>query len=691
MKEQNELDLALLARVNDTYRAALVDSPKAREWLIAQGIRDCALLERFSLGFAPGTIKKILPQEPKVRRALRGLGILTGPGRGREHLAGCVILPLFDPAGRVVELVGFPTAGGSVRTAGMRGALFNWPAMKSHSEVRLLSDALRALSEVAGGEEAVIALPDGEWTEITEKTFQELAPHRVLIDEPRLRKEVAPHLLRLGIGRNAAPKGSESPAEIENGFAAQFGKRRYVVQAVSRENPRHLRALLRAVGRTPGRFHLDALDLYSSRERTTFVREASLLFGEDSTLIEADLGRVISMAEEHLARTPGSDTVEVGEEARREAMEMLRDPNLLDRILKDFEGVGLVGEKLSKLAGYLVAISRKMEDPLSLLILSRSAAGKSTLAYAVASLVPSEDVIRLTRMTGQALFYQKNKTLRHKLLVVEEESGVTQAAYPLRVLQSAKELAVATPGGFHVIEGPVAVIVTTTSSDLNDETKSRFLVVSVDESRGQTRAIQESQRKREAGARTPREEIRKRHHALQRCLRPMKVVNPYAEALRFPDDRLASRREHPKYLALIRVVTFLRQYQRKEVDGAIRVELEDIEVAHRLADELLGQSLEDLSPPARKLLEEIHRWKRRGLFTRRELRAHLAWGTTQLWMYLKELADHEWLIDRGGKPKTYELAWDGREGRVMLGLSSIGEIRARFGRDSGRFGKVRKR
>jgi len=95
-----------------------------------------------------------------------------------------------------------------------------------------------------------------------------------------------------------------------------------------------------------------------------------------------------------------------------------------------------------------------MDDPLSILILSRSAAGKSTIAEAVAALVPPEDVVRLTRLTGQSLFYQKSQSIRHKLLVVEEESGVSDAAYALRILQSAKRLAVQTPTGSHEVEGP---------------------------------------------------------------------------------------------------------------------------------------------------------------------------------------------------------------------------------------------
>jgi hypothetical protein len=591
-----------------------------------------------------------------------------------------------DTTGRVVELVGYPLEGGPPRRAGMAGGIWNWAAMKAHAEVRLLDDPIKAISEVSRGDEAVIAIVGDEWTDLTETTFRELAPHRVIVENPRRRKAVAEGLKRFGIGTGDSEPQAPSPeGPIENGFAARFGRRRYIVQAVTQDNPRHLRGLVRAVGQTPGRFHLDALDLYSSRDRAAFVREAALLFGEDSALAEADLAKLISMAEDHLRRRPGSDTVEVGEEARKDAQDFLRDRRLFDLILEDFERLGLVGERENKIAGYLVACSRKMDDPLSMLLLSRSAAGKSTLADAVASMVPSEDVVRLTRLTGQALFYGK-ESIRHKLLVVEEESGVSDAAYAIRVLQSAKRLAVATPQGSYEVEGPVSVIVTTTSSDLNDETRSRFLVVSVDESREQTRAIQEAQRKREAGDAPPREEILRRHHAIQRCLRPLKVINPYAPRLTFPDHRLSTRREHSKYLGLIRAVAFLRQYQREEEDGTIRVELEDIDTAHKLADAILGQDLEDLSPPARRLLEAIHAWKPKGPFTRREACRALGWPWVQVWTYTKELVTQEWLLPQGVRPQRLQLAWDGRDGRVCLGLRPIKEIQGDIGLKSGRIG-----
>ena len=38
-------------------------------------------------------------------------------------------------------------------------------------------------------------------------------------------------------------------------------------------------------------------------------------------------------------------------------------PELLDRILADFETCGLVGEATNKLVGYLAAVSRKLDRP----------------------------------------------------------------------------------------------------------------------------------------------------------------------------------------------------------------------------------------------------------------------------------------------------------------------------------------
>src|SRR5882724_9154538 len=81
-------------------------------------------------------------------------------------------------------------------------------------------------------------------------------------------------------------------------------------------------------------------------------------------------------------------------------------PRLTECIVEDFRKCGLVGEPAMVLTAYLAAISRKLSEPLAVLIVARSGAGKSALQDALCAFVPPEEAVRVTRLTGQALFYK---------------------------------------------------------------------------------------------------------------------------------------------------------------------------------------------------------------------------------------------------------------------------------------------
>ena len=97
---------------------------------------------------------------------------------------------------------------------------------------------------------------------------------------------------------------------------------------------------------------------------------------------------------------------------KAEALKLGRHPDLAGEILRDMEKLGLVGEATNKLIGYLVMTSRKMDDPLALLILSGSGAGKSLLQDTLLALCPDEDLIKLTSLTDRALFYKGEDSLQ---------------------------------------------------------------------------------------------------------------------------------------------------------------------------------------------------------------------------------------------------------------------------------------
>ena len=407
------------------------------------------------------------------------------------------------------------------------------------------------------------------------------------------------------------------------------------------------------------------------------------------------------------------------------ALAYLRAPKLLDRILADFERCGLVGEETNKLVAYLAAVSRKLANPLAVLVQSSSAAGKTSLMDAVLAFAPEEDRVRYSALTGQALFYMGEKSLKHRILAISEEEGASRASYALKLLQSDGELTIASTAkdadtGNMVtqeyrVEGPVMLFLTTTAISIDEELMNRCLVLSVDEGRAQTEAIHRLQRQKRTlqglMARAAKDEIVALHRNAQRLLRPLAVVNPYADKLSFLSDKTRTRRDHEKYLTLIDAIALLHQHQRdvkKIVAGTgtsagigtsearvieyIEVTLDDIEAANRLAHEVLGRSTDELPPQTRALLAGIASMvKERSQaqviarseirFTRRELREIADMSDTQLKVHLARLVELEYLLTHRaerGQGHVYELLYDGGGGAEphLSGLIDVAKLAA---------------
>ncbi|MGH9592563.1 MAG: hypothetical protein ACRD5L_05685, partial [Bryobacteraceae bacterium] len=470
-----------------------------------------------------------------------------------------------------------------------------------------------------------------------------------------------------------------------------------------------LKATVRAIGEQ-GRFAIDTVDFYLSRSRRGFMCEAARLFRETVEMIEGDLNRLIVQLETYAQNKAVANVALplVSDADQAEALKLGRAPDLAGEILRDMERLGMMGEASNKLIGYLVMTSRKLADPLSLLILSGSGAGKSHLQDTVLSLCPDEDLIKLTSLTDRALFYKGEDSLKHKVLAVEELAGAQGADYAIRNLISAKKLVIestvknALTGKLetqvNTVYGPTTVFETTTNPRTDAETRSRFILISVDESLEQTRAILQAQRQSHTldgwRQRQARAGIVRRHHALQRLLKPVAVVNPFEPLLSYPDEQLLVRRDHPKYLHLILAVTFLHQFQRPikhdaVVGDYIETTLDDIAIANDLAHQLFGHSLDDLSRPSRQLLQLIGDYvcKKAGggplekaTFTRRELREAFKWGDTRLRIHLDELAEMEYLAPltgRFGQTYHYRLLDTPTDepGRFLAGLKSVEQLR----------------
>jgi DNA primase len=516
--------------------------------------------------------------------------------------------------------------------------------------------------------------------------------------------------------------GCDIQAEVKpDGVIIQLEDRQWRIRGMSKNMSYEILRVNARVSKAD-KLYLDNLDIYSARHRLTFVKQAAAELEVDEELIKKDLGKLLlkleTLQDEQIKQTlePKNKEVVLDEKEKQEALALLKAPDLLDRILQDFKSCGVVGEETNKLVGYLAAVSRKLESPLAIIIQSSSAAGKTWLMESVLNFVPEEEKVKYSAMTGQSLFYMGETNLKNKILAIVEEEGAERTRYALKLLQSEGELSIASTGKDPMtgllgtkeyrVKGPVMIFSTTTNIDIDEELQNRCIILTVDESREQTRAIHQMQRARRTlegfRAKKEKEKILKLHRNSQRLLRPLFILNPYAKRLTFLDDKTRTRRDHEKYLSMIDSIAFLHQYQRQikvnpygdngKPEETVMVTIEDIELANRLANEVLGRSLDELPPPTRNLLmiidemvskecEKLNIERSEYRFSRRQVREYCGWGNTWVKMQFKQLEEMEYLIVHRGKRGLtfeYELLYDGKgkDGSLFLmGLIDIDKLR----------------
>jgi DNA primase len=478
----------------------------------------------------------------------------------------------------------------------------------------------------------------------------------------------------------AAPFASPRTTASTDEVTLALGDRQWRIRGLAKNAGLEALKVNLLVSRDGIGFHVDTLELYSARQRQQYATLAAHELCIEEQVVKRDLGTVLLRLEElqeHAAKKTADDKClrpKLSDEERQAALALLRDPRLVERVLDDLDRLGVVGERTNKLVAYLAATSRLLDEPLAVVVQAASAGGKSSLMEAVLALVPEEDRVQYSAMTGQSLFYLGEADLKHKVLAIAEDEGAERAAYALKLLQSEGQLTIAGTGKdaatgrlvtqAYRVEGPVALMLTTTAVEIDEELLNRSLVLTVDEGREQTRAIHDRQRAAQTLegvlAKHDRPALLKLHRDAQRLLRPMLVVNPFARELTFLDHATRTRRDHMKYLTIIRTIALLHQQQRPvrvvEHRGQrleyLEVSRDDVALANRICHEVLGRSLDELPPQTRALLVQLDTLVRAACerlsvaradyrFSRREVREATGLGNTQLKVHRARLVELE--------------------------------------------------
>ena len=683
MNERNIDDSFLDALEDDPFKAVcdfnaerLPASDKATSFLLSKYNITPERAHDEKIGFSDRRLGKCLPSNDskrglQLRDMLKKLGLLKTSGH--EALGGCATFPLYDEDGNVT---------------GIFGRRIDRKA-RGPKEVTVGTGTMRVSLDQN-------AAPPCNDVELTKAIASERAT-KVEKEEPTSEAKEEP-----------TPDNAPTIKIEESEVIFTCDDRRYRVRGLQKNtNPCSLKVNIMAS--RDELVHLDSLDLVKARSRASFIKAAGAELFVDVELIKRDIGKMLLQLEElreqqiAKAKSPLAKPVELSEAEINEAIKLLRDPKLLQRIVADLTACGMVGEDINKLVGYLAATSRMLKSPLAIVIQSSSSAGKTSLMDAILAMMPEEDQLRFSGITSQSLFYLQSDQIRHKILAISEDEGASRATYALKLLQSEGELR---HGGVsrdengnmvteatHV-KGPVQFMMTSTAMDIDEELVNRGLVLTVDESRNQTGDILSKQRDARMFetfvSGIAAERIQRLHQNAQRLLKPLRVFNPYASQLTFPTHKTRLRRDHQKYLTLIDTVALLHQYQREtykvEIDGKtieyINVEPSDIAVANGIAGEVLGRSLDDLSPQTRRLLMLLHEFVSRqskadGVsgdafrFTRRDVREATQWSDFQVHTHLSRLVELEYLIAHRGKRGSrfvYELLYrgEGHESQPFL-------------------------
>ena len=248
-----------------------------------------------------------------------------------------------------------------------------------------------------------------------------------------------------------------------------------------------------------------SLDLYNENQADKLIKNIAERFTLSTTYVHKAIGNLINTVEDYRLQQIDSNKLKstsnkptLSKEEITAAETFLKQQNLLQQTNDCIGKSGVIGEETNRLIMYLVFTSRKTNRPLHIISFGSSGVGKSHLQEKVGELIPTEDKIELTSVTGNAFYYYVDDDLGHKLILIEDYDGVFAALYPIRELQSkqkiSKTITVRDRSGntrtLHLtVKGPVSIGGCTTSEHIYEDNANRSFLIYLDESEAQDERV----------------------------------------------------------------------------------------------------------------------------------------------------------------------------------------------------------
>ncbi len=417
------------------------------------------------------------------------------------------------------------------------------------------------------------------------------------------------------------------------------------------------------------------IDLYDSKQVEKTVQEANEYLQLHKSILEKDIYQLTeyldtyreTLINSNLQSTTETETpiYQLTTLEKNKALELANDTNLIEKIKEKLTHTGIVGEEENKTFLFVIAVSHIQENPLNALIQGSSGSGKTNLLKGIYKIIPEENKKIYSRCSEKMLYNVPKYYFKNKLICFEDVDGLgEEAEYAWRELVSNGELISGVSykdekGNIGIKEltvyGPITSIACTTHGAIYADNMSRLFLIAIDESKEQTKKINEYQAKEAAGLINKQEQKNNQNELKNfvRLLQPYNVHNPHATKLKLPEGIRDERRLYRLYLYFIDMITVLHQYQRnKTPQGKLIATKKDCQIAKDLLFECIMLKMDELDGSLRQFFERLKDYVTKQNnnnyeFTQKEIREHLQLKKTSLSYYINQLMSFEYLQQVG--------------------------------------------
>lgn len=360
--------------------------------------------------------------------------------------------------------------------------------------------------------------------------------------------------------------------------------------------------------------HRDRFDLAVAPQRLRFAAAASRRTGlspaDIARTLDALLPAVQGLAiQSPVAASSAAPAPGMSDAQRAAALDLLRSPDLLPRLLADLDALGWVGDSEAKTLLLLAAISRLGSEPVWAALSADAPSERFPALAILAAITPPEHVLHVSRLTDVALFHGGPDALRHRLLILDDLGRIGGTAATALALLHTRGVLTSTQverdpvrGGWRtrVIEtrGPLAVLAATTAG-IPAALRQTLVEVPVDDSPAQAER-EFAVRTRLTGDAAP---ILARLIDAQRLLHPRQVALPADLAV----PALVSRHRalHAPFCGLVAAAALLHQHQRLMLGDRVGATAADVDLASRAILPLAAQFIDGFGARAQTALAAL--------------------------------------------------------------------------------------